>query len=53
MVTAASLLGLLALALVMLPYGVQWYLESWLRDRGVTNVSIGDVDINPDRKSVV
>ncbi len=45
--TAASLLGLLALALVMLPYGVQWYLESWLRDRGVTNVSIGDVDINP------
>lgn len=38
---------LLAIGLTLLPYGVKWYLEDWLRDRGVVNVSIGDVDINP------
>lgn len=38
---------LLAVGLVLLPYGVKWYLEDWLRERGVVNVSIGDVDINP------
>jgi hypothetical protein len=38
---------LLAAGLVLLPYGAKWYLEAWLRDRGVVNVSIGDVDINP------
>lgn len=37
----------LATGLVLLPYGVKWYLEDWLRERGVVNVSIGDVDINP------
>ena len=42
-----SLLVLVAGALVLLPYGVQWYLGEWLRDRGVVNVRIGDVDINP------
>ncbi len=38
---------LVAAGLVLLPYGAKWYLEDWLRDRGVVNVSIGDVDINP------
>lgn len=44
------LLGLLvlsALVVALLPFAVQWYLEDWLRDRGVVNVSISDVDINP------
>lgn len=41
------LLVLLAAALSMLPLAVQWYLGEWLRDRGVVNVSIDDVDINP------
>ena len=43
------LLGLLvlsALVVALLPFAVQWYLEDWLRDRGVVNVSISDVDIN-------
>ena len=38
---------LVAAGLVLLPYGAKWYLGDWLRDRGVVNVSIGDVDINP------
>ena len=47
LVTLVSIAGLLAVGLVMLPYGVKWYLGDWLRERGVVNVSIGDVDINP------
>ena len=42
-----GLAGLFAAGLVLLPYGVKWYLEGWLLDRGVVNVDIGDVDINP------
>jgi len=38
---------LVAAGLVLLPYGVKWYFGDWLRDRGVVNVRIGDVDINP------
>lgn len=44
------LLGLpvaVALILLALPYFVQWYLSSWLRDQGVVNVTIDDVDLNP------
>jgi hypothetical protein len=47
LVILASIAALLAIGLVMLPYGAKWYLGDWLRERGVVNVSIGDVDINP------
>ncbi len=41
------LLVLRAAALSMLLLAAQWYLGEWLRDRGVVNVSIDDVGINP------
>jgi hypothetical protein len=45
--SAIAILVLLAVVVSMLPLMVQWYLGEWLRDRGVVNVSIDDVDINP------
>ena len=33
--------------LVLLPYGIRWAAERWMRQQGQVTVSIGDVDFNP------
>ena len=38
---------LFVLAVASAPLIVKWYLGHWLRDRGVVNVTIDDVDLNP------
>jgi hypothetical protein len=42
-----ALVLVFALAVAGAPLIAKWYLEHWLRDRGVVNVTIDDIDLNP------
>lgn len=46
-IVGIAALTVVAVVLVSLPYAVRWYAESWLEERGLVNVAIADVDINP------
>ncbi len=44
---AAPLLLLVLAAIAILPLAARYYAEAWLRDQGVEEASIGDIDFNP------
>ncbi|HSH30269.1 MAG TPA: DUF748 domain-containing protein [Thiohalobacter sp.] len=51
--TLTVLLLVFLLVLVMLPYGIKWALQDQLRERGAAVATIGDVNFNPFKGTLV